>query len=149
MGWKVFQQALGRTVKVLALAGTVACNATTPTSPTTNTADVSGTWNARITGFQQRTGAPQTDGALLTLRQNAAEVTGSMHYSGLSAAATLSGHVSNRVFMFTATQILSPACSAAIEATVSLSAAGNEMTGDYRAITCEDTVIGTLTATRE
>jgi hypothetical protein len=149
MGWRFFQQILGRTVKVLALAGAVACHATTPTSPTTSTADVSGIWNARITGIQQRTGAPQTDGALLTLRQNAAEVTGSMHYSGLSAAATLSGLVSNRVFTFTATQILSPTCSAAIEATVSLSAAGNEMTGDYRAVTCEDTVIGTLTAARE
>jgi hypothetical protein len=148
MGCKGFRRIFARIVGALALVGAVACNRTSPTSPTTSTADVGGIWNARITGIQQRTGAVQTDGAQLTLRQTAGDVTGTMQYSGLSSSATLSGSVSNRVFVFTAGQMLSSTCSAAIEATVSLSDAGTEMAGDYRAVTCEDTVIGTLSATR-
>ena len=142
------RQTLARVFQVVALTGAIACSGTSPTAPATSTADVSGLWNARITGIQQRTGAAQADDALLTLRQNDAEVAGTLHYSGLPEAADLSGSLSSRVLTFTAAQMLSPTCSATVRATVSLSAAGNEMTGDYRAVTCEDTVIGTLTATR-
>jgi hypothetical protein len=142
------REALTRAIQTVALAGAVACNSTSPTAPTNSTADISGIWNARIAGTQQRSGALQTDNALLALRQNDADVAGTIHYSGLSEAAELSGSLSNRVFTFTASQMLSPTCSATVRATVSLSAAGNQMTGDYRAVTCEDTVIGTLTATR-
>ena len=142
------RRTFARVLGAAALAGTVGCNGTTPTAPTNSTADVSGLWNAQIRGIQQRTGAAQADDALLTLRQNDADVAGTLHYAGLSEAAELSGSLSNRIFTFTASQMLSPTCSATVRATVSLSAAGNELTGDYRAVTCEDTVIGTLTATR-
>jgi hypothetical protein len=131
------------------LTAAIACNSTGPASPSNDTVNVGGSWRARIAGIQQRSSAAQTDDAILTLRQSGAGVTGVIQYSGLPTAASLSGSVSGRTFTFTAAQMLSPTCAASVESTVTVSESGNGITGSYRAVTCEDTVIGTLTATRQ
>jgi hypothetical protein len=139
---------LGRVCTSAVLTVGIACTSTRPTSPTGATVDVSGSWNARIAGTQQRSGAVQTDEAIMTIRQDGAAVTGNIQYAGLPDAASVSGRVSDNAFTLMATQMLSPTCAASVEATVMVSASGTAITGSYRAVTCEDTVIGTLSATR-
>lgn len=142
------RKALVRVCTGAVLTVGIACSSTRPTSPTAAILDVSGSWNARIAGIQQRSGATQTDEALITLRQDGVGVTGTLQYAGLPTAASVSGSVSDRAFTFTATQMLSSTCAASVQASVTLSASGDAITGSYRAVTCEDTVIGTLSATR-
>ncbi len=136
------------TLATTAMVLWVACSASSPTAPTPETADVGGAWTVRLAGTQQRTGVPQTDDAILTLRQSGAVVTGTMQYSGLSTAANVSGAVTNSTLTFTATQALSPTCSVTVQVRATVSVREREMQGSYRATTCEDTVVGTLSGRR-
>jgi len=130
------------------ILGASAVPLTTSGAPTSERdADVSGVWDAEISGTQQSTGYPQKDEAILSLRQSGSNVSGTMAYAGVSGKAALTGTVSGSTFKFIAALDLGPKCRARFEVSAKVTSR-EAMKGSYSAKTCEDTVRGTITAGR-
>jgi len=130
------------------IVGALLLICSTPVNPASQQdAEVGGVWEAKIDGTQQSTGYPQSDEAILSLTRSGSKVTGTMLYAGFSEEAKLTGTVSGRTVRFTAVFDLGPNCKARIEVYATV-ASNQTMQGRYSAVTCEDAVRGTLTASK-
>lgn len=131
-------------VLMLVLGVSVGCGGSNPASPAQQT--VSGTWDAQFTGTVQGAGTRQTDTFVMELRQDGANVSGTLLYRGTTIPLPVSGRVDGARLIYDGRVSIAPNCEAVVHAETTID--GVRLSGQQTQSTCEGTAVGQMTATR-
>lgn len=133
-------------ILLLLLGVSTGCGGSNPTSPAPQTLSVSGTWDGQFSGTVQGAGTRQTDTFVMELRQDGANVSGTILYRGTNIPLPVSGRIEGARFTYDGRVSIAPNCEAVVRAETTID--GVRLSGQQTQSTCEGTAVGQMTATR-
>lgn len=124
--------------------GVLGCGGANPGSPTPQS--VSGTWDGEFSGTVQGRGTQQRDSFVMELKQDGANVSGTLLYGGTNIPLPVSGRIDGARFTYEGRVGIAPNCEAAVRGETTIQSA--RLSGQQTQSTCEGTAVGQMTATR-